>query len=101
MRHRATSRAEPAGPPRNSDERTLETIQMRLTRAQLEVNRLTRQRDLLAQQLWFDDRMTQVEIAERLDRADRRGGGEGVSYAQLQKRLWRRLNTTNGVSAAV
>ena len=98
MRHRAAIKAEPAGPPRSGDERTLENIQVRLTRAQLEANRLSAQRDGLAQQLWFDRRMTQAEIAERLDRADRWAGGEGVSYAQLQKRLWRKLN---GVHAAV
>lgn len=98
MRHRAAVRAEVAGPPRSTDERSLEQVQMRLTRAQLETARLAAQRDGLAQQLWFDRRMTQAEIAERLDRADRRSGGAGVSYAQLQKRLWRK---TNGVRAAV
>jgi hypothetical protein len=98
MRHRAATKAEVAGPPRSVDERSLEQVQMKLTRAQLEAARLTAQRDGLAQQLWFDRRMTQAEIAERLDRADRRSGGDGVSYAQLQKRLWRKLN---GVHAAV
>ena len=91
QRHRAAVRAEHAGPPRTSDESALESTQSRLTRAQRDVARLTAQRDALAQRLWRDRSMTQAEIAERLDRADRRAGGDGVSYAQLQKRLWRKL----------
>ena len=91
MRHRAVVRAStPAGPPRTSDERRLEQVQARLTAAQREVSHLTEQRDRLALRLWLDENVPQSEIAERLDRADRRAGGEGVSYAAIQKRIWRR-----------
>jgi hypothetical protein len=90
MRHRAVVRAERAGPPRNPDERRLEQLQARLTAATNEVNHLTTERDRLALRLWLDDNVPQSEIAERLDRADRRAGGSGISYAATQKRIWRR-----------
>lgn len=90
MRHRAVVRAtSPAGPPKTSDERKLEQLQARLTAAQRETAHLTEQRDRLALRLWLDDCVPQSEIAERLDRADRRAGGEGISYAAIQKRIWR------------
>ena len=89
MRHRAAVRAEPAGPARNRAETQLEHVQVRLTRAQRDLAKLTAERDSLALVLWLDQRMAQAEIAERLDRADRRAGGRGVSYAATQKNLWR------------
>lgn len=90
MRHRAAVRAEPAGPPRSRTETKLENTQMRLARAQRELVKMTAERDALALHLWLDDRLTQAEIAERLDRADRRAGGPGVSYAAVQRALYRR-----------
>ena len=90
MRHRAVVRAtSPAGPPKTNDERRLETLQSRLTAAQREATSLTEQRDRLALRLWLDKCVPQSEIAERLDRADRRAGGGGISYASIQKRIWR------------
>lgn len=91
-RYRAVTRAEPPGPPQTSNETRLEDLQMRLTRALHEVARLTAERDDLALRMWLDQRIPQAEIAERLDRADRRAGGEGVSYAAIQKRAWRARN---------
>lgn len=92
MRHRAVVRRDPApiGPPRNSDERRLEQLQTRITQAQLQVEHLMEQRDVLALRLWLDHCVPQSEIAERLDRADRRAGGPGMSYAAIQKRIYRR-----------
>lgn len=95
MRHRAVIRAtSPAAPPRTNDERRLETLQARITQAQQQVNNLIVQRDHLALHLWLDARVAQSEIAERLDRADRRAGGNGVSYAAMQKRM-NRLQQAN------
>ena len=88
MRHRAAVRAEPAGPPTTATERQLETLQTKLTKAEADAARLATQRDDLALRLWLGG-MPQAEIAERLDRADRRAGGAGISYAATQKRLWR------------
>lgn len=88
-RHRAVVRAEPPGPPKTPDERNLERIQTRLTTAQQLVERLTAERDRLALSLWLTRNVPQSDIAERLDRAARRAGGEGISYAATQKRLWR------------
>lgn len=89
QRHRAAVRAEHAGPPRSNQEIKLENTQARLTKAQRELTRLTRERDALALDLWLKQRMSQAELAERLDRADRRAGGDGVSYAATQKLTWR------------
>ena len=97
MRHRAVVRAAtPVGPPKTADERRLEQLQARLTAAQREVATLTAERDQLALHLWLDENIPQSEIAERLDRADRRAGGDGISYAQTQKRIWRQ--TRNGTA---
>lgn len=94
MRYRtvAARDAVPIGPPSSPDERRLEQVQTRLTAAEQNVSRLTAERDALAMRLWLSDAMPQAEIAERLDRADRRAGGEGITYAALQKRVWRRRN---------
>jgi len=89
QRHRASVRAEHAGPPRNLAEAKLEQTQARLAKTQAELARLTQERDKLALHLWIDQRMSQAELAERLDRADRRAGGVGVSYAATQKLTWR------------
>jgi len=91
-RHRAAVRAEAAGPARSARERRLERIQERLTKLCLEVNRLTLERDQLVLDLWLRGNVPQAELAERLDRADRKAGGEGISYAATQKRLWRARN---------
>jgi hypothetical protein len=81
----------PTGPPSSTDERALEQVQSRLTRAELDVERLAAERDRIALRLWHAG-LPQAEIAERLDRADRRAGGGGISYAATQKRLWRSNN---------
>lgn len=95
-RYRAAVVAErPTGPPSSSDERALEQTQARLTKAEADVARLTADRDRVALRLWHAG-LPQAEIAERLDRADRRAGGQGISYAATQKRLWR---TANGLSS--
>ena len=92
-RHRAVVRVtSPAGPPSNAVEQRLENTQVRLTKAQLDVARLSAERDELALRLWLDQSLPQAEITERLDRADRRAGGPGISYAATQKRLWRTAN---------
>lgn len=90
MRHRAVVRATtPVGPPKTTDERRLEQLQGRLTAAQRSVAALQEQRDALALRLWLDSCVPQAEIAERLDRADRRAGGPGITYAATQKRIHR------------
>ena len=71
-------------PPRSQDERNLEAFQEKV--AQGEIARV--RRDELAFKLWTEG-MTQAEIADRLDRADRRGGGEGVTTSTTQKFLFR------------
>ena len=93
-RHRAAPKAEHAGPPRNPVEVKLEQTQARLTKAQRELANLTRERDQIALTLWLERRMSQAELAERLDRADRRAGGDGVSYAATQKLCWRARERT-------
>ena len=98
-RHRAVVRAGSAGPARTSDETRLETTQIRLARATREVARLTTERDAIALHMWLDARVPQAEIAERLDRADRRGGGDGVTYAATQKLLWRRRQRVDSAAA--
>lgn len=90
MRHRAAVRADRAPlPARNPDEARLEQLQTALTNAEADVRKLAAERDALALHLWLDRRVPQAEIAVRLDRADRAAGGEGVSYAAVQKRLFR------------
>ena len=71
-------------PPRSSDERNLEAYQEKVAQGDIARHR----RDELAFALW-NDGMTQAEIAERLDRADRRGGGDGVTTSTTQKFLFR------------
>lgn len=95
-RYRAAVAVErPTGPPSTSDERALEQTQARLSKAEADVARLAAERDRIALRLWHAG-LPQAEIAERLDRADRRAGGEGISYAATQKRLWR---TANGLGS--
>lgn len=91
-RHRAVVRAEPAGPPHSARERRLERIQERLTKLCIQVTQLTVERDRLVLDLWLRDNVPQAQLAERLDLADRRAGGDGISYAATQKRLWRARN---------
>lgn len=100
MRHRAVVRAAPAGPPKTQNERRLEQLQTRITAAMQQVAHMTEERDRLALRLWLDDCVPQSEIAERLDRADRRAGGDGVSYAATQKRIYRLHSSGNGHLAA-
>jgi transposase len=70
--------------PRNPLERELESKQKAVTLGELASQR----RDDVAFQLWTGG-MTQKEIAERLDRADRAAGGAGVSHGMVQKSLYR------------
>ena len=72
--------------------RRLETLQARITQTQRQVSALIDQRDHLALHLWLHASVAQSEIAERLDRADRRAGGNGISYAATQKRINRLHN---------
>lgn len=65
-------------------ERELERLQAAVTKG--EASRVLR--DELAFELWQDG-MTQKEIAERLDRADRRHGGTGITHGTTQKSLFR------------
>ena len=71
-------------PPRTPEERELEKLQRKV--AEGEVAR--KRRDALAFALWQDG-MKQAEIADRLDRADKAGGGEGMSSATTQKLIFR------------
>lgn len=70
--------------PRSPLERELEVQQKAVTHGDIARER----RDTAAFQLW-DQGMTQKEIAERLDRADRAAGGNGVTHGQVQKALFR------------
>lgn len=70
--------------PRNPLERELEVQQKAVTHGDIARER----RDAAAFQLWQDG-MTQKEIAERLDRADRSAGGTGVTHGMTQKALYR------------
>jgi hypothetical protein len=70
--------------PRTPLERELEAKQKAATVGQLASQR----RDDVAFELW-NAGMTQKEIAERLDRADRAAGGSGVSHGMVQKSLYR------------
>ena len=89
IRHRSKRRRDDLGPARTPDERRLELLQSQITRRERDLAQLQSQRDALALSLWLDERMTQGEITDRLDRADRRAGGPGMSYARVQKKLWR------------
>lgn len=71
-------------PASTKNERRLET----LGRKAAEGVEFARQRDELALAMWQDG-MSIPEIAARLDRADKRGGGEGVTHHAVQKRLYR------------
>ena len=88
-RYRAAIKATTPGPARSATEARLEEIQRQLTAAMGTVERLMLERDNLALSLWLDESAPQIEVAERLDRADRLAGGPGVTYAALQKRLHR------------
>jgi hypothetical protein len=70
--------------PRSPLERELEVQQKRVT----EGDRARERRDAAAFDLWTEG-LTQKDIAERLDRADRAAGGEGVTHGQVQKLLYR------------
>lgn len=67
-------------PPKTSAERDLERLTSQV--AQGDVARARRGK--LAHQLWVNG-MTHAELAARMDRADKRGGGTGVSLSQAQK----------------
>ena len=70
--------------PMNPDERELERCQELATKGE----QARQRRDEIAFRLWQEG-MTQKEIAERLDRADRRHGGNGISHGTTQKALFR------------
>jgi transposase len=72
------------GPPRTPDERELEHLQAKVTEGERARERLTE----LAFRMWMGG-YTQKDIAERLDRADRRAGGDGISAGTAQKMLYR------------
>jgi transposase len=74
----------PAPAPSNPVERELEVQQAKVTAGEIARKR----RDAIAFQLWQDG-MTQKEVAERLDRADRAAGGEGITHGTCQKMLFR------------
>ena len=63
--------------PRTPDERELETLQGKVTEGDKARQRLTE----LACNMWLSGSYTQQDIAERLDRADRRHGGDGLRDA--------------------
>jgi len=69
----------------NPAERELERYQEAVTKGDIARAR----RDEAAFLLWTQHDMTQKEIAERLDRADRRHGGGGISHGTTQKMLFR------------
>ena len=71
--------------PRTPLERDLESLQKAVTYGEL----AREQRDAVAFQLWTEMDMTQREISERLDRADRAAGGDGISHGMTQKLLYR------------
>jgi hypothetical protein len=90
MQHRAAQRADPPAAPRNQHERTIYSIQRRIARTVRQVRELEETRDNLALALWTERGTPQAEITALLDQADREGGGSGVTYAAVQKRLHRR-----------
>ncbi len=71
-------------PAHTPDERSLEKLQKKVAEGEIARGR----RDELAFQMW-NDGMTQAEIAERLDRADRSAGGQGITASTTQKVLFR------------
>lgn len=71
-------------PPRTPNERELEHLQAKVTEGERARDRLME----LAFRMWMDG-YTQRDIAERLDRADRRAGGSGISAGTAQKMLYR------------
>jgi len=70
-------------PPRGPLERDLERQQKMIS----EGESAREKRNRVAFELWQSG-MTQGEIAERLDRADRGSGGSGVTLAATQKMLY-------------
>lgn len=76
-------------PPRRQDERDLERIQAKMTKASIELDQARALRDQIAFKLWRNAKMPQDEITARLDRADRNAGGTGVTIAAVQKALFR------------
>lgn len=66
------------------DERELEHLQAKVTEGERARDRLME----LAFRMWMDG-YTQKDIGERLDRADRRAGGAGISPGTAQKMLYR------------
>lgn len=71
--------------PQSQDERDLERMQGLVTKGE----QARKMRDDLAFRLWWKGGLTQADIASRLDRADRRAGGKGISLASTQKSLFR------------
>lgn len=71
--------------PRTPLQRQLEQLQKKVTEGELARARL----DAVAFSLWTEEMMTQQEIADRMDRADRAAGGEGVTHGRVQKTLYR------------
>ena len=70
--------------PQSQEERDLERLQASVTKGEAA-------RDLrneIAFGLWMGG-MTQQEVAARLDRADRRAGGTGITHGTVQKMLFR------------
>ena len=71
-------------PPRGQLERQLEQTQKLVTQGEI----ARRRRDDIAFALWQEGH-TQKDIAERMDRADRAAGGDGITHGQVQKTLFR------------
>lgn len=71
--------------PHTPDERELEHLQALVTKGE----RARVRRDELALALYATKRYSQDDLAARLDRADRRAGGDGVSVSAVQKVLYR------------
>ncbi|MCJ7725650.1 MAG: hypothetical protein MUP76_04595 [Acidimicrobiia bacterium] len=74
----------PTARPRTPNETELERLQAKVTEGERARERLTE----LAFTMWQDG-YTQKDIAERLDRADRRAGGDGITHGTAQKMLYR------------
>ena len=85
-RHRTVPVVGPLG-PHTSKERHLAHLQEEVTRLNIEAAMLAEIRDRLALELWLDDDVPQMHIAQRLDQADRAAGGDGISLAAVQKRM--------------
>jgi len=75
----------PANRPMNPQERELERLQKIVTKGDV----ARRRRDEVAFDLWANHGHTQNDVAERIDRADRREGGSGVSHFTTKKMLFR------------